>query len=180
MLVEAELRSGTGGEAAKQQRRQEVAALVSQADYIVTSKDFALQLHPTAQYERQHPAAATAATPGAIMAKMQAWLESHAPYCKVGVVTLGGEGSLVLERRRDFNTGHHRTDASHSTEPEWHEHTMGAFPLPSATSVVDSTGAGDAFIGGFAAAMVSIHDAGQTNPPSNEAVNNSWLATVCV
>ena len=113
--------------AAKAQGKPEptLAALLVQADYLVTSAEM--------------PTACTGIAE--LVPALREMVRRHAPHARWAVVTLGESGCVAIER-------------SESEQSEgWRELRVPACPLEPG-EVVDTTGAGDAFIGGLAAATV--------------------------
>ena len=77
-------------------------------------------------------------------------MEQQAPHAQWAVVTHGAAGCVAIGRKTDDDDGE---ESMMPASFSWQEHAVPAVDL-GAGGVVDSTGAGDAFLGGMAACIV--------------------------
>lgn len=147
VLVEAELRSSQ----MMRTQGEEIKRLMSYADIVVTSQDF-----PTTIASK---GGSDGGKPSLVHALIEV-VNRFAPLCTRAVVTLGKHGCVAIERVAPGKTGQHT----------WTTHTVPTFQI--AKEVEDTTGAGDAFIGGLAASIAR-------NLPFNSALKiASWTGSM--
>lgn len=144
VLVEAELRSSPG--LTEEETRLQLRSLLSQADYVVTSEDF--PHHTFCNSDSTEDAVTEEVSPPAdLELTVRSMMECSAPLARWVAVTLGAKGCLAVERCQ----GHSGAVDEHADRSvQWRTHKIPAFPID---NVVDTTGAGDAFIGGLAASL---------------------------
>lgn len=118
-------------------------ALLELADYVVTPAELPAAFTSGAAAAAADGTVAELGTPKtaeAVTSGLIALLQAHAPRAQWGVTTLGAEGCVAVVRPAD-------------SREQWEVISVPAIAV-SAVEMVDTTGAGDAFIGGLAVGLV--------------------------